>query len=186
MSDLEENFGVIFDKEEYAGFIKRVVIAVVDLIFILVVLAAVLFISNNFISNKESFLNFNFVFFIFFSIWYLALVKRSKIRTIGYILTGVKIVNLKGEKPSIFKMILRASLLVLGPFELIVDIIWLTSEATKQTLRDKYVGTYVVNLNANPIGKGKLQNVTLGVMGWNLMYKEVKENLFDKATQQLR
>lgn len=112
--------------------------------------------------------------------------KRSKIRTIGYILTGVKIVNLKGEKPSIFKMILRASLLVIGPFELIIDIIWLTSEVTKQTLRDKYVGTYVVNLNAIPIGKGRLQNVTLGVMGWNLMYKEVKEDLFDKATQQLR
>lgn len=66
MSDLEENFGVIFDKKEYAGFIKRVVIAVVDLFLIFVVFAAVLFISDNFISDEESFLKFNFIFFIFF------------------------------------------------------------------------------------------------------------------------
>lgn len=67
-------------------------------------------------------------------------------------------------------------LLLLGPFELFIDIIWLTSEATKQTLRDKYVGTYVINQNAVPIRKGKLQNVSLEFMGWNLMCREVQES----------
>ncbi len=74
-------------------------------------------------------------------------------------------------------MILRAFLLLIGPFELITDIIWLTSETTKQTLRDKYVGTYVVNKNSLPVGKSKLQNVTLGFMGATLMYREIKESL---------
>ncbi len=76
-------------------------------------------------------------------------------------------------------MILRVLLLTLGPFELLFDIIWLTSEATRQTLRDKFIGTYVVNRNAAPIGKARLQNVTLGVMGWNLMYQEIKESLIE-------
>jgi len=175
MSYNVENPGVIFDKKDYAGFIKRVVIAIVDLIVILVISAAVLFGSDYFIYEEGAYYKFNFFFVLIFSIWYLALLKRSRFRTIGYMLTGVKIVNLKGAKPSAFKMILRAALLLLGPFELIIDIIWLTQEATKQTLRDKYVGTYVVTQDAVPVGSGTLQTVTLGVMGWNLMYREVKD-----------
>lgn len=177
MINIDENFGVIFDKKDYAGFIKRVIIAAVDLIVIFVISTAVLYISDYLIYEEEPYYKFNFFFMLVFSIWYLAILKRSNFRTIGYILTGVKIVDLKGERPSIFKMIFRVSLLILGPFELIIDIIWLTQEATRQTLRDKYVGTYVVNQNAIPVGSGKLQTVTLGIMGWNLMYREVKESL---------
>ena len=65
---------------------------------------------------------------------------------------------------------------MIGPFELIFDIIWLTQEQTKQTLRDKYVGTYVINKNAVPITNSIIQNVTLNVMGWSLVYDEVKED----------
>ena len=176
MTDLEENIGVIFNREEYAGLIKRIVIAVVDLILIFGISISVLFITDYLIYNDELYYKFNFFFILIFSIWYLAFLKRSKFRTLGYILTGVKIVDLKGQKPSAIKMILRALLLLLGPFELIIDIIWLTSERTKQTLRDKYIGTYVVNKDAIPVKKGPLQNVSLGFMGWNLMYKEIKED----------
>lgn len=176
MSQSEENFGVFYEKKEYAGFIKRVVIAVVDLFVIAVFSMACLYVTDYLIYYEDTYYKFNFIFTIILAILYLAVLKRSKYRTIGYILTGVKIVDLKGEKPSIFKMILRVLLILIGPFELIVDIIWLTSEVTKQTLRDKYIGTYVVNQNAVPIGKGKLQNVSLGFMGWNLMYREVKDS----------
>ncbi len=177
MNDLEENIGVIFDKREFAGLIKRVVIAVVDLLVIFVISAAVLFISDYMVYDTETYFKFNFFFTLIFSVWYLAFLKRSKFGTLGYLLTGVKIVDLKGRKPSIFTMALRVFLLLIGPFELIIDIMWLTSEITKQTLRDKFVGTYVVNKTALPVGNGKLRNVTLGFMGWNLMYREIKESL---------
>jgi hypothetical protein len=52
--------------------------------------------------------------------------------------------------------------------------IWLTSEVTRQTLRDKYVGTYVVRRDAVPVGRDRLQEVMLGVMGRHLTYWEVK------------
>ena len=177
MDNSGESLGVIFNKKDYAGLVRRVVIAVVDLFVIFVISAAILYISDFFIYDEDFYQKFNFILILLFSIWYLALLKRSKLRTIGYILTNVKIVDLKGEKPSIFKMVLRVLLLLLGPFELIIDIIWLTQEATKQTLRDKYVGTYVVNQKATPIGKAMLQTVNLGFMGWHLMYREVKETL---------
>jgi uncharacterized RDD family membrane protein YckC len=176
MNDFEESIGVIYDQKDYAGFLKRVVIAFVDLLIIILVSATVFFASDYLIYNDELYINFNFFFTLFFSVWYLALLKRSKYGTIGYNLTGVKIVDLKGEKPALFKMVLRVLLSLIGPFELIIDIIWLTSEITKQTLRDKYIGTYVIAKKASPVRTGNLQTVSLGFMGWNLMYREIKEN----------
>jgi len=54
------------------------------------------------------------------------------------------------------KMTFRFALLAIGPFELLTDLLWLTGEETKQTLRDKFVGTYVVKKTAIPIGEAKL------------------------------
>ncbi|MEJ2156269.1 MAG: RDD family protein [Desulfobacteraceae bacterium] len=176
MKNREENIGVIYEKKDYAGFLKRVVIAMIDIVVIAAVSACGSYFVDSFFSFEETHHKFNFIFIVAFSITYLAILKRSKFRTVGYLLARVKIVDLKGERPSVFKMILRELLILLGPFELFTDIVWLTSEATKQTLRDKYVGTYVIRQNAIPVGKGRLQNVSLGFMGWNLVYREVQES----------
>ena len=183
MNENKEKSGVIYKKSEYAGLIKRIVIAVVDILVILIVSFVVLFLTDYLIYDETTYLKFNIIFFLIFSVCYLALLKRSKFGTLGYILTGVKIVNLKGRKPSVFDMVFRTLLLTIGPFELFFDIIWLTQESTKQTLRDKYVGTYVINRSAVPIADCVLQNVNLNVMGWNLMYREVNEEYFLKKQQ---
>ncbi len=177
MKNSDENIGVIYEKKDYAGFSKRVVIAMIDIVVIAAVSACGSYFADSFFSFEDTHHRFNFILILIFSIFYLAILKRSKFRTIGYLLARVKIVDLKGQRPSIFKMILRELLILLGPFELFTDIIWMTSEATKQTLRDKYVGTYVIRQTAIPVGKGRLQNVSLGFMGWNLMYREVQESL---------
>ena len=176
MSNIDDKYGVVYKKDDYASLIRRVVIAVTDIIVIAALSAASLFITSPLIEFADMYLNFNMFLILSLIIWYFALLKRSKFRTIGYRLAQVKIVDLQGKKPSIFKMIIRALLLILGPFEFIIDLIWLTSETTKQTLRDKYVGTYVVDERANPVGNARLQTVTLGVMGLSFTYREVKEN----------
>lgn len=176
MNNSDENFGVIYEKKEYAGFLKRVVIALVDIIVIGVVSVCCLYVTYFIFYYEDTFYKFNFFFTLIFSIFYLAVLKRSRFRTVGYILTRVKVVDLNGQRPSIFKMILRVLLQLIGPFEIVIDILWLTSEATKQTLRDKYIGTYVINQHAVQIRKAKLQNVYLGFMGWYLMYREVQES----------
>ncbi len=65
-------------------------------------------------------------------------------------------------------------LLTFGPFSLIIDLLWLTGETTRQTLRDKYIGTYVVRSDSAPKGTGQLQRVSLDFIGWHLVFKEVK------------
>ena len=175
MNESSRSLGAIYDKTAYAGFIKRVVIAIVDLIVLLLAELLVLYSSGHLIPSENFHLQINFAAFVFLSVLYLAIIKRSRYGTVGYMMTGVKIVDLKGQKPSMYTMVLRTALLLVGPFELFFDILWLTTEATKQTLRDKYVGTYVVSREATPRDFGKLRYVTLGVMGWSLMYREVEE-----------
>lgn len=71
-------------------------------------------------------------------------------------------------------MILRFALLVIGPLELILDMIWLTGESTKQTLRDKIAGTYVLKSDAVPIEYGVIKYVYLDVLGYLLTVREVE------------
>ncbi len=171
-----ENSGVIYKSKDYAGFTRRLLIAAVDgIVFVLLLLPIVVFTTIALKDHDAFYFKINYIFSALLLIWYFALLKRSKFRTVGYVLTGVKIVDLQGNKPSVFKMILRLFLLFIGPFVVYIDIPWLMSEATKQTLRDKYVGTYVVRKNAIPIRTDRLQTVMLGVMSWSLTYREIKE-----------
>ena len=104
---------------------------------------------------------------------YLAVIKSSNFRTIGYNLFGIKVVDLLGNSPNWSTMLIRFLLIFIGPFTFIIDILWLTGEQTKQTLRDKYAGTYVVKNTSIPKGTGLLRTVSLHFMGWNLSFKEV-------------
>ena len=176
MSDVAGNYGVIYRKDDYAGLIRRVFITVIDFIVIALLSSISLYITSYMVEFDVIYFNFNFFIILSLLVWYFVLLKPSKYRTVGYRLAQVKIVDLHGKKPSIFKMLIRVLLLLIGPFEIIIDLIWLSSEKTKQTLRDKYVGTYVVDERANPIGKENLQTVVLGVMGWSITYREVDEN----------
>ena len=176
MDKSKENTGVFYKRCDYAGFVKRAIIAAIDSLVLIIISFLFILLSSYIISDEKFLIKFNFLAIALISMCYLAILKPSKYRTFGYKLTNVKIVDLKGKKPTLFKMILRTLLLLIAPFGLIFDIIWLTSEETKQTLRDKYIGTYVVSKDASPIGQGKFQIVSLGFMGFILTYWEIKKD----------
>ena len=94
--------------------------------------------------------------------------------TVGYWITGVQIVDLEGEEPSMWLMTLRYFLLVLGPINLIIDIFWLTSDENRQTLRDKIAETYVIKRNAMPLGHGQQKIAPYFIAGYSFTFKEVK------------
>ena len=60
----------------------------------------------------------------------------------------MKIISIVGKRLSIWQMTLRFLILFFGPLNFFVDILWLTGEQNKQTLRDKMFGTYVVKRRA--------------------------------------
>ena len=179
---LNENIGIYYSSKDYAGFSKRVLAWAVDLIVILIAIGFYTFIFLNYSSSQEYEIKILFWISLITCHVYLAVLKNTEHSTLGFKLTDIKVVDLYGKRPSFFKMTFRFFLLVLGPFEFIIDILWLTGEDTKQTLRDKFVGTYVVKRGIEPIGTGKIIQSNLCVMGWNLLFSEVAipEGFYDK------
>ncbi len=177
MSETDQNkneeTGVYYSLKDYAGFGKRILAWGIDLTVISLFIGLYTFIFAKYSSGQEYEMKILFWISLITCHIYLAVLKNSEISTFGFWLTNIKVVDLYGERPSFFKMTFRFFLLTLGPFELILDLLWLTGENTKQTLRDKFIGTYVIKNTANPIGKGKIVQSRLYVMGWNLLFSEV-------------
>jgi len=104
---------------------------------------------------------------------YLVLLKRSKVRTVGYIAFGAQIVDLKGGRPSILRLLGRLFFVFFGPLYFLVDLLWLTGDANRQALRDKFAGTYVVRLEATPAGSGPIRVRTYMFWGMTFLFREV-------------
>jgi uncharacterized RDD family membrane protein YckC len=110
-----------------------------------------------------------------FAFAYLVLLERSSVGTLGYLLTGVRIVTLKGERPSILRMTYRLLLWVAGPFHPFVDFTWLTGDEFRQTLRDKPAGTVVVRKSAVPAGVGELRLNRYQFQTFSFVFYEVRK-----------
>ena len=146
-----ESKGVYYSFESYASFGERVGAWIVDLLFLLGLTGGYLLIF--WFSSDRSAWGLAIVFWLFIITCFmvLAVLKRTDISTPGFWIFGIKIVDLQGRKPSLLKMIFRC--LLLAPFNLFTDLMWLTSEKSRQTLRDKVAGTYVIKRSATPLGK---------------------------------
>jgi uncharacterized RDD family membrane protein YckC len=121
--------------------------------------------------------------FTWFTVWvlYFVVLKGSSFRTAGYVLAGARIVNLRGERPGYLPLFGRLAFAVLGPFNFLVDLLWVSSDPRRQALRDKFAHTYVVRKNAVPIGMGKIVYAIYMVFGMTLLFAEVREGRPDAA-----
>lgn len=188
MSDINiKDRGVYYQKGDYASLFKRLLVITVDL--------SVLIGVGYFVSLVWSFWgeppDFDIIMelgwlsaaifspeyfwvMIVISYIYLAIIKRSSVRTIGYRVFGFKITDLNGEKPSLLTMSWRFALLTFGPFHLLIDLLWLGGDENKQSLRDKLANTYMVKANALPAGFGPIIFRRYYFLGLSLLFKEVQ------------
>ncbi|PAY17167.1 hypothetical protein CKO51_22925 [Rhodopirellula sp. SM50] len=168
--------GVYFAMDDYAGLVRRFAAIAVDAL-ILFVGGVCLWITIGFVSFQfdPAFdpSGLFFIAWIGFYWMYLTLVKRSRFRTIGYRICGLKIVTTKGERPSLIRMTARMLMWILGPFNLFLDLIWIGADSERQSLRDCYLGTYVVRFDADPIGVAPMHLTRYTAAGWNLAYPRV-------------
>ena len=162
--------GVYFARGNYVGLARRVVIILVDLAMLYGLYGAlvILFVTLT--------VGFNSTFFLIYVIcaWlYLTVFKASRIRTVGYWLTGSRVVDLQGRRPSVFRMTFRLLLWLLGPFNLVFDLLWSGIDEDRQTLRDRFAGTCVINHSAEPIGTADIHLMHYNALGLTLMYPRV-------------
>jgi len=182
------DIGVYYRQSDYASLLKRIIAAGVDC-FVLIILAVIIsFIWPLFFEQPDFDIaaDFGWMALAFFSpgfFWtctiiaycYLSIIKPSYLRTIGYRIAKLKIVNMKGCRPSLLQMTWRFLLLIFGPFHILIDLFWLGGgDDDRQALRDKMAGTYVVAANSLPVGSGPFKYANYNFLGFAFIFREVK------------
>jgi len=169
------NKGVFYSPDDYAGFLRRMLCLIIDVSILILLLILIIYLKDPL--QEYGFLFIIFLFWFIFAILYLSIIKSSKYKTIGYWILGLKIVDHYGNKPSNIKMLFRLLVSLLGPFELPFDIFWLFEDSKKQTLRDKFSGTYVIKNDAIPKGSSKIKAYYYFIHGWSFLFQEVKNEI---------
>jgi len=177
MTDHSLGYGVIYEPESFAGFFRRFIIISVDLSIVIALFYFGLELDSYFyVEYDDYYEDYSTYTMILIIYLYLTVIKSSKLGTFGLLLTGTKIVTLKGQKPNIFKMTFRFLFLLLGPINGIIDFLWLTMNPEKRTFRDCICGTYIIRKNASPIGEGPIHLSRVGLMGQMFLYPSVFKN----------
>lgn len=179
----EKDIGVYYNINDYASLLKRIIAAGTDtlvlIVFIVIVsiIWSLIFMPPTLEIQAEYDWPFNpayiFCFYLLNAYLYLAILKRSAIRTFGYRITKIKIVNMKGKRPSLLQMTWRF-LLIFGPIHILVDLFWLGGDDDRQALRDKFARTYVVAVDSSPEGSGPFVFANYNFLSFFFIFREVK------------
>jgi uncharacterized RDD family membrane protein YckC len=174
--DAAANEYALYRVEDYAGLLRRVGATAVDLCVLVLVWGTVtvmLHVSGVIEFGRPDVPVAYHAAMLVFAFLYLTWLKKSAVRTPGYWVTGLRIVDLKGQPPSMFLMSLRQAWWALGPVNPLVDLFFMSGDDCRQTLRDKLVGTYVIKKDAQPVGRGRRTIGRIGFMGMMIMYPTV-------------
>ena len=171
----DEGTGVFYKPEDYAGVFRRLFIDGVDA-FVIIVLTVLLALFLQMVWQHDP--SGDLVFFVLMvALWftYFVILKRSKVRTIGYLVGGTRIVSLQGERPTVLSLVIRLMFVVVGPVNFLVDLLWIPSDPCRQALRDKFAHTYVIRKSAQPLGTGQIVYRTYTLFGGTMLFQEVQQ-----------
>jgi len=165
--------GVYFRRDDYAAFGRRALVDIVDFVIAAIawiVLMMVIGIAFNIFGGMAALtvVTGGLVWFGYF------VVLKRVARTPGYMLGRVRLIGVDGLPAGWDALFTRALFNCLGPLNWLIDLATLSDDRHRQTVRDKFARTYVVNKNARPIGKGKLVVKHFHVSFISLLVQEVQ------------
>ena len=174
MAQNSVEYGVYYAVSDYIGVWRRFFIDLVDVVVAGIVSAA-LSATLLWLPSSDDQLVFGLLV-VWLSVWfgYFVLLKRSRFRTVGYVLARAQIVNLRGETHSVASLFIRMLFAAFGPLNLLFDLLWIPSDPCRQALRDKFAHTYVVRRGASPDGTGRITYGHYTVLGASYLFQEVR------------
>lgn len=92
--------GVYYSRDDYAGFWRRLVVDLIDFAILFIVVVTVT-LGAAFIlpAGEQAIPHVLFWSGIVLGFVYLVLLKRSRFRTLGYLVGGVRVVSIQGQRP---------------------------------------------------------------------------------------
>jgi uncharacterized RDD family membrane protein YckC len=178
---MDSQRGVYFQREDYASFPVRLLVDIIDFV-VFALLAAVLAVLIAFVVPEPRLaVDLTLSGSAAVAVLYFVILKRSSFRTVGYRVGKVRIVGLDGGRPGYWPLIVRMMFGALGPFNWLVDLTWLSQDANRQALRDKFANTYVVRLRAQPAGEGPIAYRYYSICGSMFLFREIEADLMRGA-----
>jgi uncharacterized RDD family membrane protein YckC len=162
--------GVFYDIPDLAGIGRRLLIVCIDAL-VLFLLFLMLSLVADFV---EPISDMFWILCLLITFLYLAVLPATPIGTVGYMATGVRLVDLRGRQAALWQSTFRFGFLVFGPLNLLADIIWLGGDPNRQSIRDKFARTYVIRRNAVPAGSAPIRNKIYYMFTYNIMFVEVE------------
>ena len=163
--------GVYFAPTDYIGAGRRLIILCVDTVALFVMGWGLSIAWAGLFGHDE-----RFIAALAVAVWlYLVPLKRSAWRTVGYRLAGAKLVNLQGERPTLWLLTLRSLLWIffLIPGNVLVDVLWCSVDEDRQSIRDRIASTCLVKNRATPVGTGEVHMAYYFVLGYMFTYSHV-------------
>jgi uncharacterized RDD family membrane protein YckC len=176
---------LLYRRKDYVGALRHSVIFAVDG-FIIYLICSILFALHKAVIDSlqvESPQEFDVLGGLgcILACWvYLAVLKPSPFRSVGYWIADARIVTIYGRPPSPWRMTLRLiwsalSLNSYYPVSIVTDLLWTTIEDERQMLRDLVTETRLIRNNAKPIGVGKISRCLFTGLGIIVSYARVRE-----------
>jgi len=175
--------GVYYRAQDYAGFFRRLAIDLIDVaaVFLLWFVLAVAVLASTPEDRWGRARGGLLLLGMVMAFAYFVLLKRSAIRTLGYRVCRAQIVNLQGLRPSVWALTLRLLFAAFGPLNLLLDLVWIPSDAHAQALRDKFAHTYVVRAGSTPEGTGRIVYASYHVLNTAFIFAEVRPGATSSA-----
>ena len=170
--------GVFYDRTDCAGILRRFAVLAIDGAVVLV-LCGIADVALLTVYAPENWVS---VTCLVLAWAYLAPLKTTRWGTLGYHLMGVRLVNLHGEQPTIWRATLRFLFLAVGPLNLLIDPAWVGNDPNRQAFRDKIAGTYVIRRGAVPAGSGPIKYPTYFFIGMAFTLAEVQSQTVREGT----
>jgi uncharacterized RDD family membrane protein YckC len=165
---------VCFSPGDYAGFWCRLTAELVDLCAVAIlgiVVTAIVVVAAPAEAPGDAVLLTGLMALVY---GYFVVLKRSRVRTLGYRLARVHIVDVHGRPPGLGPLTVRLLFGVAGPFNFVLDMMWIPSDRHRQSLRDKVAHTYVVKTRARPAGPALIVYRQYHLMGMSLLFQELE------------
>ena len=174
MVEQTNDLGQYYAQEDYAGVFLRWLIILVDGAFLCFAFL-IFIISARLFGVSSPYANHLFTAgWYLFCYSYLALLKATPLGTFGYLLAGVKLVDYKGNRPSVVKTTRRFLVIIFVPWNFLLDLNWLENKDARQTFGDRMGETFVVKRHARPIGSGQQVYVQEFVDGMCYVFREIR------------
>lgn len=143
--------GVYYAPEDLVGLGGRMLILGIDALVILLILSITIYLGEHLAQSAE--IHHLILYIIGWT--YLAGFQAAGLSTLGYRLAKAELVDFDGKRPSLWQCTLRVLFLLAGAANL-SDLVLMSFDTNRQTLRDKAAKTYVVRRGARPVGRAPI------------------------------